>query len=220
MAEHTLTVTTREGKGRGYSRRLRAQGSIPAVIYGKSGPQSLVVDEKDFRMLMRQTGGSATIVTLENKGAKTDTLIQATQRNPRTDRFEHIDFLEVQADQAITAQIPVHTTGEAIGVKTENGNLEVVLHDIEVACLPKDLPEQIELDVSELHVGDSIHISSLPQLEGVTYHGDPESVVVMCSAQMSEEAAEPTEVTAENVPAEGEEGEEAPAEEANSGDEG
>jgi large subunit ribosomal protein L25 len=190
MSEHILSVSTREGQGRGFARRLRAQGSIPAVIYGKSGSQKLAVTEKDFLLLMREIGGAATIVTLKSdKGAKTSTLIQATQRNPRTDRFEHIDFLEVSADQEITAQIPVHTHGEAKGVKTGGGSLEISLHEVEVSCLPGDLPEQIDLDISELEVGEMIHISGLPAIKGVTYQGDPETVVVICNAQMAEEAA-------------------------------
>ncbi len=213
MSEHTLSVSTREGQGRGFARRLRAQGSIPAVIYGKSGSQKLAVTEKDFMLLMRETGGAATIVTLaDDKGGKTATLIQDTQRNPRTDRFEHIDFLEVSADHEITAQIPVHTHGEAKGVKTGGGSLEVVLHELEVSCLPKNLPEQIDLDVSGLEVGDAIHVASLPKLEGVTYEGDPETVVVMCNAQMKEEA-EKTEVAAEA------EGEAEASDESKSGDE-
>jgi len=183
MQEHTLSVTIREGKGRGNSRRLRAQGIIPAVIYGQSGSQSLAVSESDFQVLMREIGGSAAIVTLENdKGGKTASLIQSTQRNPRNDRFEHIDFLELTAGHEITAHIPVHTHGTPVGVKTGGGTLEVALHEVEIKCLPKDLPEQIDLDVSKLEIGDMIHMSALPALEGVSYEGDPDTVVVMCSA--------------------------------------
>lgn len=193
MSEHILSVSTREGQGRGFSRRLRAQGSIPAVIYGKSGSQKLAVTEKDFMLLMREIRGAATIITLKSdKGAKTSTLIQATQRNPRTDRFEHIDFLEVSADQPITAHIPVHTHGEAKGVKTGGGSLEVSLHEVEVSCLPGDLPEQIDLDVSGLEVGEMIHVSGLPAIKGVTYQGDPETVVVICNGQMAAEATTST----------------------------
>lgn len=220
MSEHTLTVTKREGKGRGFNRRLRAQGNIPAVIYGKNGPQSLVVTEKDFKMLMREIGGAATIVSLDiDKGSKATTLIQATQRNPRTDRFEHIDFLEVSADQEITAQIPVHTLGEAIGVKVNNGNLEFIVHEVEVSCLPKDLPEEIEIDISKLDVGDAIHLSDFPALAGVEYQGDPETVIVMCSAQRVEEVVEETVEAEADAAAEGE-GEASAAEEEKSGDEG
>ncbi len=191
MQEHTLSVTIREGKGRGNSRRLRAQGIIPAVIYGQSGTQSLAVSESDFKMLMREIGGSTAVVTLENdKGGKTSSLIQATQRNPRNDRFEHIDFLELTAGHEITAHIPVHTHGTPVGVKNGGGTLEITLHEVEIKCLPKNLPEQIDLDVSKLEIGDAIHVENLPTIEGVAYQGDPETVVVMCSAPTVEEPEE------------------------------
>ncbi|MEM8549796.1 MAG: 50S ribosomal protein L25 [Verrucomicrobiota bacterium] len=204
MSEHTLSVTKREGIGRGQSRRLRAQGNIPAVIYGKSGTQSLAVSARDFRMLMRDIHGAATILTLLNEdGSKTPALIQDTQRNPRTDVFEHIDFLEVQAGQAITANIQVHPHGEAVGVKNGGGTLDQQLYEIEVSCLPKDLPEEIVVEIAELDIGQAIHIKDLPALPGVTFTSDPEIVVLMCSAPTV--SAEPEVEAAES--------EEAPAEE-------
>jgi len=196
MKQATLTVTTREGTGRGAARRLRAQGKIPAVIYGKSGVRDLTVDEKDFHMLMRKISGTASLVTLnDDKGGSVIALLQDTQRNPRTDRFEHIDFHEVVKGEKLTAHIPVHTKGEAYGVKNENGVLEIVLHEIEVICLPRQLPEDIELNVSDLHAGDAIHVSDLPKLEGVTYQHDPQSVVVAVTGATG--AAEETDAVGE-----------------------
>lgn len=189
-----LAVTTREGKGRGFSRRLRAQGSIPAVIYGKSGDRPLAVVEKDFTQLMREAAGAASVITIEDeKGKSTLALIQATQRNPTSDRFEHIDFLEVSADKAFVAHVPVHIRGEAYGVKMENGILEIAVHEIEVLCLPKDLPEYIEIDVTEMKVGDVVHLRDLKPLEGVTFHGDPDTDIVTIGAQRVEEKPEDTE---------------------------
>ncbi len=189
-----LAVTTREGKGRGFSRRLRAQGSIPAVIYGKSGDRPLAVVEKDFTQLMREAAGSASVITIEDdKGKSTLALIQATQRNPTTDRFEHIDFLEVSADKAFVAHIPVHTHGEAYGVKLQSGILEVAVHEIEVLCLPKDLPEHIDIDITEMKVGDAVHLGDLKPIEGVTFHGDPETIIVTIVGQRVEEEPVATE---------------------------
>lgn len=202
MSEQNLSVQKREGIGRGYSRRLRAQGRIPAVIYGASGSTSLSVGERDFLQLMRKTGGGASIVTLKFDGGESlMSLVHDTQRNPRTDRFEHIDFLEVQAGHKITAHIPVHTKGEPFGVKNENGTLEIILHEVEVTCLPKDLPESITLDVSPLHAGEAIHIKDLPALPGVEFEGDPETVVVAVAEQAEEEVASAEEVAADSVPA-------------------
>lgn len=210
MSELTLSVKSREGIGRGHSRRLRAQGRIPAVIYGRSGTSALSVAERDFLMMMRKAAGGASLINLkdEESGKSQMSVIQGTQRNPITDRFEHIDFLEVSADHAITAHIPVHTAGEPIGVKTGGGILEVILHEVEVVCLPKDLPEEIHLDVAALVVGDAIHIRDLPALPGVTYHGDPDTVVVSVAEQYVDpstetvaapEAAAPAEAPAEKA---------------------
>ncbi len=204
MSEQSLSVQKREGIGRGHSRRLRAQGRIPAVIYGASGSTSLSVGERDFLQLMRKIGGGASIVTLKFEGGSDSlmSLVHDAQRNPRTDRFEHIDFLEVQAGHEITAHLPVHTKGEPVGVKTENGTLEIHLHEVEIKCLPKDLPESITLDVSELHVGEAIHIQDLPAMPGVTFEGDPETVVVSVAEQAEEEPEAPAEeVAADSVPA-------------------
>lgn len=202
MKQTTLTVKSREGKGRGPARRLRAQGCIPAVIYGKSGAKSLAVEERDFRMLMRGIGGSAALIELKQEGAEDIlSVIQATQRNPVTDKFEHIDFQEVVRGEAMTARIPIHTTGTSDGVKNFDGVLDIQMHDIEVSCRPRHLPEEIVVDVTELKVGDAIHIGQLPELEGVTYKGDSQTVVIHISGKSAAEASD-VEAEAEEAAAE------------------
>lgn len=201
MSQNILSVTTREGKGRGHSRRLRAQGQIPAVIYGKSGSFSLAVDAADFHMLLRKIAGATAIITLQDQNKKKyDALIHQWQRNPMTDRFEHIDFLEVVAGQKVNAHLAVHTHGESIGVKNSGGVLEVVAYEIEISALPNKLPEQLQLDVSDLDVGQFIHVKDLPQFDGVEYLADPEAVVVACFAgrtAASESADEGAEAAAD-----------------------
>lgn len=184
MSEHKLAVTKREGVGRGASRRLRAQGKIPAVIYGKSGNRNLSVDERDFRMLMREMGGSATVLQITEEGAGvTPALIHEFQRNSRTDRFEHIDFHEVDMKVITTANIPVHTVGTPEGVKNEGGVLDIALYELEVECLPTDLPEEIKVDVAALNNGESIHIRDLKAPAGVRFTGEPDSVVVQVAGR-------------------------------------
>ena len=203
MSENTLTVENREGKGRGVARRLRKSGRIPAVIYGPSGSRSLSIKESEFRQLMRKLRGSAAIIDIaDGKGSKMKSILQEVLRDPVTDEFVHVDLREVSADQAITVSIPLHIIGESTGVKNENGVLDVILHDIEIKCLPKDLPESIELDISALEIGQGIHISDLKQIKGVTFQGDPVTVIVTCSAEKIEEEPEVV------VAVEGEEGEE------------
>lgn len=198
MNKPELTVSTREGKGRGYARRLRAQGRIPAVIYGRNGSTSLSLAERDFLALMRRTGGAATVITLvDEKQAQRMSVIQAMQRDSITDRFKHVDFFEVSADHLMTASIHVHTIGEAKGVKTDGGVLDISMHELEVSCLPADLPEFIEIDVSHLAVGDAVHIREIKEIPGVTFLDDANAVVVSCVHGMTEADLEPSEVTAE-----------------------
>lgn len=177
MSEHLLSVKKREGIGRGNSRRLRAQGNIPAVIYGKSGNRSLTVAEREFLMLMREVAGTTSVITLEDDDKqRVDALIHEYQRDPLTDRFQHIDFLEVVAGELIHAHIPVHVKGEPIGEKN-GGIFEQIVHDLEVHCYPRHLPENVEIDVSKLEIGDSIHLEDLPELEGVTFDGEPDMTI-------------------------------------------
>lgn len=196
MSQNILSVTTREGKGRGNSRRLRAQGNVPAVIYGKSGSFNLSVSAADFHMLLRKVAGATAVITLEDQNKKQyQALIHQWQRDPITDRFQHIDFLEVVAGQKVHARLAVHTKGEPVGVKNSGGVLETVVYEVEISALPNKLPEQIVLDVSGLDVGEFIHLKDLPKFDGVEYVGDPETVIVACfagkTADAAEDAAEP-----------------------------
>lgn len=184
MKQHHLTVRQRKRSGRGHAGRLRRQGEIPAVVYGKSGSHSLAVSEADFRQLMRQVGGSSAIIEIKDDANNTfPALIQEIQRDPATDRFLHVDFLEVDVSTPITTHVHVVIVGEAVGVKVENGVLDVVLHEIEIRCLPKDLPEHIAVDVSDLHVGHTVHIRDLPAIPGVEYLGDRDNPVISCTEQ-------------------------------------
>ena len=188
MSENTLTVENREGRGRGVARRLRKSGRIPAVIYGPSGSRSLSINEREFRLLMRKLHGKASILDIaDEKGVKMKSILQHVLRDPVTDEFVHVDLLEVSEDQAITVSVQLNITGESIGVKNENGILDIVLHEIEVKCLPKDLPTSIEFDISDLAVGQRIHISDLKAIECVTFMGDPVGVIVTCTAEKAEE---------------------------------
>lgn len=182
MKQVNLKVEKREGTGRGACRRLRAVGQIPAVVYGKSGVRNLAVSESNLRSLMRDIHGTAALITLEDGEQKTSSVLQDLHRDPLTDTFLHVDLHEVAMDEEMSISLPVHIIGESIGVKNENGTIELHLHEVDVRCLPTKMPSYIEVDVSELHAGDSIHLSHLKPLEGVTYTGDPENVVVACTA--------------------------------------
>ena len=170
MKQLNLTVTSRELNGRGPSRRLRIAGSIPAIIYGKSGNQSVSVAQEAFRDLMRAKGNAASLIDLSVDGKKMLSLIKEFQRHPITQKFLHIDIMEIDPSSPMSAAIPVRVKGEAHGVKTEGGTLAIVSQTINVRCLPKDLPEFIEIDVTELKVNESIHVGEVKAGHG-TYVG-------------------------------------------------
>ena len=147
----------------------------------------LSVRKKDFSLLMREIQGSSAILTLEGQGDDCDVIIQEVCRNPITDEFEHIDFLALVEDRAIHASIQIRATGESVGVKSHGGILEYAVHEIAVSCLPKNLPENISVDIAELDVGMAIHIKDLPAIEGVTYTGNVDVVVIACTEPVAEE---------------------------------
>ena len=209
MKQLNLKVTSRKLEGRGPARRLRAEGSIPAVIYGKSGNQSVAVAQEAFRDLMRAKGAAAALIDLDVDGKKMLSLIKEFQRHPITQKFLHIDIMEIDPNSLMTAAIPVRIIGEAYGVKTDGGTLAIVSQTINVRCLPKDLPEFIEVDVTELKVNESIHVGEVKAPKGIAFPGDPKRVVVVCSEMAEEEAAPEPAAAAAAAP--GAEGAAAPA---------
>jgi large subunit ribosomal protein L25 len=204
MKQLQLTVTTRAGNGRGPSRRLREAGSIPAVIYGKSGNQLVTVESTAFRTLMRAKGQSAALIDLkvEGKGSLLS-LIKEYQRHPITQKFLHIDLLEIDPAAQMTADIPVRLVGEPVGVKMDGGTLNQISQSVRVRCLPKDLPEFIDVDVSELKVDDSIHVGEMKPPPGITFPGDKKRVIAVVTEMAAEEAAATTAVGAPVVGADG-----------------
>jgi len=189
MKKFSLNVTSRQVHGRGPARRLRLEGAIPAIIYGKSGNQSVSVKQEDFRTLMRAKGTAAALIDLNVDGKLMLSLIKESQRHPITQKFLHIDIMEIDPKSLMTAAIPVRAVGEAYGVKTEGGTLAIVSQTVNVRCLPENLPEFIEVDVTELKVNQSIHVGALKAPAGITFPGDPARVVVVCSEMAAEEAA-------------------------------
>ncbi len=203
MKEYKLNVKTRSGIGRGPARRLRASGGIPGVIYSKKGSTPISIDAVEFRTLMRAKGDSAALVKISiDDKEPVLSMIKDFQRNAVSQKVVHVDVFEVDPTVVMTAAIPVRVKGEAVGVLTENGVLEVA-HELTVRCLPKDLPLFIEVDVSELHAGHTIHIADLPEIKGVTFPTNQNSVVASCVA---EDTSSVPEVAAEAVPAESAEG--------------
>ncbi len=185
----TLQVSPRDASSTRAAGRLRRDGLVPAVIYGKKyDAANLKVDAKALRDLLGHSTSEHILVNLqiEGKGQQL-ALIQDVQHNALTGGIVHVDFHAVREDEKLHAKIPVLLTGESAGVKL-GGLLEHLVHSIDIECLPKDLPETISFDISELEVGQSIHVRDLGLPEGVSTRLGGDVVVAMVSEpKVSEE---------------------------------
>lgn len=227
MKQFSLSVAPREGIGRGPSRRVRQAGRIPAIMYGKiNPPRTLSLATPEFTRLLKAIAGSTAVIEVsEGDNGRHLSILQEIQRDPMTDQILHVDFHEVSADEELEIAVTVHPVGEAEGVRTESGILEIVAHQVRVRCLPKDLPPFIEVDVTSLKLNESIHVRQLPAIAGVQYVDDPGQSVLACVEPVVEveetpAAAAPVEGAegAAAVPAEGAEGAAATAEGAKPGE--
>ncbi|MEK7376702.1 MAG: 50S ribosomal protein L25 [Candidatus Margulisiibacteriota bacterium] len=175
---------------------VRNTGMIPAVVYGKGmSSVSVAVDNRSFMALLRGSAGKNALITLnvEEKGVKTSfpVLAHDMQTDAISDKVIHIDFLKVDLEQEIRTKVPVVVIGEAEGVKLDGGILVQAIRQVEVKCLPTNIPDKIEVDCSPLKIGNSIHVSNLTPPKGVVITSFGEDVVVMVSAPAKEEVVAP-----------------------------
>jgi large subunit ribosomal protein L25 len=201
MEAKKLNVEMRKGGGKGVAGRLRAAGKIPAVIYGHTTPTSITVDEREFRNAFKRITEN-TIVELRTESGVHEVLVKDYQKDNLTGEILHVDFYEFEKGKALRTRVPVRLVGAPIGVK-EGGILEHLLHRVEVECLPKDLPEEIALDINELGLDRAMHISDLSLPEGVRALQPSDQVVCLVAHRKAEEEVAPAAVEGE-VPAEGE----------------
>jgi large subunit ribosomal protein L25 len=202
MSQVVFAARNRAEGGSGEARRIRRTGRIPAVIYGrKGGALSIDLDAKEFVNGVKGISES-TIVKVEVDGAVHEAFVKDTQRDIKDGQILHVDFYEVESHTLLRARVSVHIHGTPIGVR-EGGILESHLHDIEVECLPKDLPERINVDVSELKVNQSIHVRDLPLGAGVRLISGGDQVVALVKFAKAEvvEAVEEEKAPEEAAPA-------------------
>ena len=202
--------------GRSAVRKLKARGVIPAVVYGgKDKAQTLQVSARDVNAMLSHASGENILVELEIAGEKAPrtALVQEVQHAPVGSNVLHIDFHAVSMDETLEAEVPLEPLGIANGVKNFGGLLEQSLRTLTVECLPRDLPDRITVDVSNLNIGDSIHVRDISLPSGVAAKGHPELTVFSVVAPAVEEepvaaavegAAAGPEVITEKKPAEGE----------------
>jgi large subunit ribosomal protein L25 len=208
----TLTVQAREQLGTRNTRRLRKQGIVPGVLYGRGEPIAISVDERELRRALTGAAGLHSIldVQIDGKGSTHASILKDYQVDKVRGGVTHVDLQEVRLDQTITASVSVHLVGgeDAPGVR-EGGVLSQPLREIQVEALPLEIPEHIDLDVSHMATGDTLRISDISVPEGVTLLDDPETVVATVTAPTREVEEE---VTEGEEAAEGEEGAEAEGE--------
>ena len=173
--KHVLNVVTRTGLGKGAVKRLRAEGNVPAVIYGHGAPaKTLYFSAADWEVLQKF---ELNLISLKEGDNEMLALIKEVQNDFIRGKVKHVDFLEVRRDEKIRASVVVHPGHEAPAGAAQGGLLEQDIHELEVECLPDALPESLDIDVSKLELGAALHVSEIPAPEGVRILNDPELVV-------------------------------------------
>lgn len=222
----TLKATRRDESGKGVARKLRAEGKLPAVVYGAEAESwPLVLDNHETELLFRSISLDNTIIQLEVEGESKPlpALIREIQTHAFRPDILHVDFYVVQTGVELELQVPVRMVGTPIGVKDQGGVLEQVIYELPIRCIPSAIPEVFEVDVTSLEIGDSVHIAELAVPEGVTILREPERTLctvqapsVLASDDEDEDEDEEPEVIgaapAEGEEAEGEDAEDQPAE--------
>ena len=198
MSDFILKASVRNDLGKGASRRLRrANQQVPAVVYGgEKGPQSISVEKTSFYKAIEDEVFFSSVITLVIEGKEEQVVVRDLQRHPFKPLLTHADFLRVDAAHEITMNVPLHVTGEEIcvGIKDQGGELHVLANEVAISCLPKDLPDYLEVDISALEIGTTLHLSDLTLPAGVTSvdlsHGEEHDNAVLSVTKVKVRATE------------------------------
>ena len=191
----TLEAVKREGRGKNESRRLRAAGRIPAVVYGarKDGksPEGVpvAVNPREVLRILRSESGANTLIRLKLDGGESQVMVKEYQLDPVTHRLLHADFYQLAMDRAIIVTVPIVLKGVPRGVKLQGGMLDFVTREVQVECLPADIPEHIDIDVSELMLHQAVRLRDLPENPKWKPLNDPDTMLVHVVLPKAEEAA-------------------------------
>jgi large subunit ribosomal protein L25 len=186
-----IKAEKREIFGKNASRRLRREGMIPAVLYGSDTSNvPLTLKKQDIFMILRSDTGENTVFQVSFDSEKRDVMIKELQRDPVTDEILHADFVHIAMDKAVRVSVPVVSVGEAVGVKTEGGFVDFVTREVEIECLPKDIPEEIEIDISGLHLRQSLKAGNIALPEGVKLITPSNTIVILIEVPLKEEEIE------------------------------
>ncbi|HNX90745.1 MAG TPA: 50S ribosomal protein L25 [Candidatus Omnitrophota bacterium] len=201
MEKIIMKATAREVLGKGICKRLRKDGSIPGVVYkGGDHGMTIFVDGKELWKALHTAAGENAIITLDITGSKKTVIVKEVQTDPMNDKFVHVDFHEISLTEKIRVKVPVRAKGEPEGVK-EGGVLNQVLWELEIECLPTEIPEHIDLAVEKLKIGDAIHIKDVAETSKIHIIGDSDQVVIgVVVPHMEEEKPKEEALTAETEP--------------------
>lgn len=196
-ATNQVEAKLRIASDKNAARRLRTTGLIPAVLYGaKKDPRSIAVDPKQILRILHSASGHNTIFDLNVEGELDKAMVVEWQYEPLKGSLLHVDLKRIAMDQKMKVSVPVHVEGEAKGVKEAGGLLDLVLREIQIECLPGDIPSAITVDVSNLGQGDGIRVADLPKSDAVVYLNDPDATVVHVTYIREEAAPAATDVAA------------------------
>jgi large subunit ribosomal protein L25 len=191
MAKSKLGAALRGDSGKGVARKLRSTGRVPAVLYGHGEqPRALSVDAHALGLLIGAVNVENTIVTLDIDGeGPQDVLLREVQMHPYKPEPLHVDFFHVNARETLHVKIPVRLQGTPVGVHTDGGVLDQVLYEVEVECLPGNIPDAVEIDVSNLALGESVRVGEIPAVDGVKFLQDDEQPIASIVASRAEISA-------------------------------
>jgi large subunit ribosomal protein L25 len=200
----TIDAQPRDSRGKNEARRLRAAGSTPGVLYGvNDSAVALAVNPKEVGKILHSRTGQNTIFNLSVQGGETTpVMIIDWQSDPVKDTLLHIDLKRIDLTKRIRVGVPVHTKGEPAGVKLQGGLHEVITREIQIECLPDDIPEQFTVDVSALMIGQSVRASDIPLTGSITLVSNPDAVISHIVTMKAEEVATPAEGAAPAAAAE------------------
>jgi large subunit ribosomal protein L25 len=200
ISEELVQAQVREetSRGKNEARRLRAQGRVPAVVYGaKKESVAVSVDPKQISKILRSESGHNTIFDLDLGREKTKVMIVDWHYEPLKGKLLHIDMKRIAMDEKIRVKVPIHLTGEAMGVKQQGGILDHVLREVEIECLPGDIPSSLPVDVTNLAFGDVLRVSDLPHGGSLKFITDANQAVAHVTAVKEEVAPAPEAVAAD-----------------------
>lgn len=192
MATASLGAESRADTGKGVARKLRAAGRVPGIIYGHGRePQALSVNAREFEKLADKIRITSTVIELAIGGKTARTLIREVQRHPLDRALIHVDFQELVAGEKVNVSVPLKYVGTPEGVRTSGGIMEEIMHVLHVRCDPADIPDHVDVDVAEIHIGHSLHVTDLKLPSGVEVLDGPTQTLCTVFAPKEEEVVAP-----------------------------